>query len=130
MIAHKRPYTPGHGHCRRLQDLEEGLLGWPPILAAAFGFASIAPAMALMAWGTLRASVLPMYSSVAVFVAGPMLPLAAFLEGNVFEGGFVVAVVVFAAAWITIGLSLRRTDSSTDRSRISGNMGGSASERR
>jgi hypothetical protein len=39
-----------------------------------------------------------------------MVPLGAFLGGNVFEQGFFVALVVFAAAWIVIGFSLRGTD--------------------
>jgi len=89
---------------------DAGWLAWPPILGAAFGAASIAPAMVVMAWGSLRASVLPTYSSVALFVASPMVPLAAFLEGNVFEGGFTAAVVIFAVAWIVTGFSIRTTD--------------------
>jgi uncharacterized membrane protein (DUF485 family) len=39
-----------------------------------------------------------------------MVPLAAFLEGNVFEGGFIVAVVLFTIAWIVTGFSLRGTN--------------------
>lgn len=93
-----------------ITDEDAGWLAWPPVLGAAFGVATITPAMAVLAWGTLRASVLPVYGSVAVFVAAPMVPLAAVLEGNVFEGGFIVAVVVFAVAWIVIGFSLRATD--------------------
>ena len=93
-----------------ITDEDAGWLAWPPVIGAAFGALTIAPAMAVLAWGTLRASVLPVYGSIALFVAAPMLPLAAFLEGNVFDGGFITAVVVFAVAWIAIGFSLRATD--------------------
>jgi F0F1-type ATP synthase assembly protein I len=93
-----------------ITDEVAGWLAWPPMLGAAFGAATIAPAIAVLAWGTLRASVLPIYGSAAAFAAAPMVPLGAFLGGNVFEQGFFVALVVFAAAWIVIGFSLRGTD--------------------
>ncbi len=35
---------------------DAGWLAWPPIVGAAFGAASITPAMAVMAWGSLRAA--------------------------------------------------------------------------
>jgi len=86
-------------------------LAWPPFLATTFGLVTIAPAMFVLAWGALRAPVLPTYATVAVFVAAPMVPLSMFLGGNVFgEVGFIGAVVLFIVAWIVIGFSLTATD--------------------
>lgn len=94
-----------------ITDEEAGWLAWPPFLATTFGMVTIAPAMAVLAWGSLRASVLPIYASVAMFAAAPLVPLSMYLGGNVFgEVGFIGTVVLFTVVWIVIGSSLTVTD--------------------
>jgi hypothetical protein len=85
-------------------------LALPPFLATTFGLLTIAPAMAVMAWGSLRASALPKYASGVMFIAAGLVPLSMFLGGNVFgEIGFTGTVALFGVAWIVIGFILRRT---------------------
>jgi hypothetical protein len=86
-------------------------LALPPFFATTFGLLTITPALAIMAWGSMRASVLPKYASAIMFVAAVLLPLSMFLGGNVFgEIGFTGTVALFGVAWIVIGIILTRTN--------------------
>jgi hypothetical protein len=93
-----------------------GLLVWPPLLGMTFGIISIMPGMLTLAVGATRAHVLPWFGKTALWVGAPVVPIA-MIYGGLAEGtaetfGMSTLMALFTGAWIILGISLLRIDTS------------------
>lgn len=88
-----------------------GPFGLLPLIALAFGFISMTPALVTVAIGAGKKQVLPTWGVVALWIEAPLIPVL-LVWGGIFEDtaetvGSSVILGLMAFAWIVIGLSIR-----------------------
>ncbi|MDX1448346.1 MAG: hypothetical protein R3246_04710 [Acidimicrobiia bacterium] len=105
----------GIGGLTGLQDLPEdqlGLLAWLPIISFGFGFLSMTPALAVTAWATQRADVVPRWGVWTLWLLAPLLAVIFIVGGNgpapFDELAAPVGLSVIMLGWVVIGQALLR----------------------
>ncbi|MDX1448345.1 MAG: hypothetical protein R3246_04705 [Acidimicrobiia bacterium] len=101
----------GVGALFSIDEESMGVFAWVPVIGMAFGLLSMTPAVALLAFGTGRADVLPRWGVGALWTVSPLL-LLLLIYGGLAEGtaetiGLTVILCVLASGWVMVGLALR-----------------------
>ena len=109
----------GVGAMFGIEEDSLGWLAWLPVSAMAFGLVSMTPALALLAVGAGRASVLPRWGVWALWTLSPLL-VGLLIYGGLADGsaesvGSSVILAVLAVGWVVVGLAVRPTVLSADQ---------------
>lgn len=101
----------GVGALVGIDEESMGAVAWLPVLSMAFGLLSMAPAVALVAFGAGRAAVLPRWAVWALWLVAPLL-VVLLVYGGLVEGaaetvGSSVILATYAAGWVLVGLGVR-----------------------
>ncbi|MGI9584847.1 MAG: hypothetical protein ACR2N7_04590 [Acidimicrobiia bacterium] len=100
------PLAVGMGGLLGIEEESAGVLAVFPLMASAFGFIAMTPGLALTAFGAGVAGVLPKWGVWILWVEAPLLPLTAFIGGNVAEPAVPIGFALIGIGWVVIGAAL------------------------
>ncbi len=102
----------GIGGILGIDEDEAGAAAIIPVLFMAFGMVSMAPALATLGVGVVKARRLAWWGRLAVWTAIPVLPLlliyGGLVEGTAETVGSILLITAYGISWITLGLALAR----------------------